>query len=392
MTRIMKTRKQTLMLCLALLSALPGFGNICQTADSICPTSDNICQPSDSIRQSSQQLLLQKGDSCEQQYDTYHALHYYEAAMQLCATPATIRKVAYCQYKRGHFEECIRLLERVEQDSIDHRDMKTKYNCYDNLALKDSALYWGNRLLERYPNDDDMVAKLAHYYNEALLPDSALRYTESYRQTDSTNIFVNRQHAFAYYQKGEFGNALAEYRKLLELNDRTASVYYYAGLCYAKCDSIGEAYDCLLEAARQHHFNHPHVLAQLGIVSIEASIPEGIEYVQKAIELLQPDDLLMFTLNNAIANGYLKRLKFEPCIRYLKTCLQYNPNHTYTLYKLAQAYGYMKDTAHEKLYYQKFIEQAEQKKQVSDSMGALIVEARMRVKKIKEEDFFKGSE
>lgn len=336
-------------------------------------------------------LLLEKGDAYDKQFDTYHALLCYDAALQQDSASHIVRKVAQAQYKRGYYQACIQTLERLDRDSVAHQDMKLRYNCFSNLNIVDSALYWGKTIAEKYPYDSDIIVKLAHHYNTVEQPDSALYYTQNYMIKDSTNIFVNRQQAFATFQKGEYSEALHEYLKLLSLNDHTASVYYYTGLCYARCDSLEQAYNNLLKSAELHQFKHPHVLSQLGIVCIELGITQdGIEYIQSAISLLQPSDKLMFTLKNTLATGYFKKRKYAECAQYLKECMAHDKSSVYTAYRLAQVYGLMNNSALESRYYQEFIRKAEEKEDVHESLKNLIESARKRVREIKEENFFKG--
>lgn len=335
--------------------------------------------------------LLSKGEEYEKQYDTYHALLCYEAALRLDSALSTVRKVAQCRYKRGHYRDCIRTLAVLDKDSVNHQDMRMRYNCYSSLDSRDSAVYWGNAISESYPYDSEVIARMASHYNAMELPDSALRYTQRYKERDSTNIFVNRQQAFAFYQKGAYADALDEYRKLLSMKDDEASVYYYAGLCYAKCDSVEQAYDHLLKAARLQEFNNPHVVSQLGVVCIDYGLPdEGIAYIQKAMSLFKPNEQLMFTLTNTLAGAYFKKHKYDECVQYLKEALAYNENSVYTLYKLAQVYGVMENTPLESTYYRRFVEKAEKKEDVRVSLSKFIESAKERIKEIREEEFFQG--
>lgn len=344
----------------------------------------------DSLKAARLHELLEKGDEYDQQFDTYHAFLCYDAALRLDSSSHVVRKAALSQYKRGYYQTCAQILGKLDSDSLNHQDMKLKYNCFLNLEMADSALCLGKTIAEKYPYDSDIIVKLANHYNFAGQPDSALYYTRNYREKDSTDIFVNRQQAFALYLKGKYSEALNEYRHLLSLSDKTASLYYYMGLCYTKCDSLGRAYDNLLESAKLSKFNQPYILSQLGIVCIDVGMAEdGIEYLQKAISLLRPDDDLMFTLTNSIANGYFKKHKYAECVKYLKESMEYNEESIYGLYRLAQAYGLMKDTAQENRYYQEFIKKAESKADVSESLENLIESAKNRVREIEEGDVFK---
>ncbi len=49
----------------------------------------------------------------------------------------------------------------------------------------------------------------------------------------------------AYYLKEENDKAIEIYNKMLDSGYRQSSVYYYAGICYARCDSILQAYHFL---------------------------------------------------------------------------------------------------------------------------------------------------
>ncbi|MCD8310649.1 MAG: hypothetical protein LUB83_05495 [Prevotellaceae bacterium] len=345
----------------------------------------------DSIQTARLHELVKQGDAYDSQYDTYHAFLCYQAALQLDSTSSIVRKVAQVQYKRGYYRDCIKALEMLHVDSINHQDMKLRYNCYANLDEGSKAVYWGKRMAEEYPYDSEIIVGLAHHYNNAEQPDSALYYTRRYNRNDSTNIFVNRQEAFALYQQGAYTEALTAYRKLLALADSTASLYYYTGLCYAQCDSLELAYKSLLQSAKMEDFGHPHVLSQLGIVTIGLGfVDEGIDYLQKAISLLLPDDQLMYTLTSTIANGYFKWRKYADCAAYLKKSMEYKDNSAYTLFRLGQVYGLMNDTSQESSYYQAFIERAEADEEAREGYEELIENARKRIKEIKEEKFFKG--
>ena len=207
---------------------------------------------------------------------------------------------------------------------------------------------------------------------------------------DSTNVFINRQRAFSFYLKNEYEKALSLYRKLLFSQDNSGETYYYTGVCYAKIDSLNQAYDNLVKANQKKREN-PYILSQLGLIGIKIGFKdEGIKYIQKAITLLQPDTTLMFALNEAVSDAYFSRHKYRESICYLNRCLEIVPSSLFSIYKIARIYGILKDTKKEKLYYQRFVNSVDLSDNgVTEVIKRSYKEAQNRLQAIKEEEFFK---
>ena len=333
---------------------------------------------------------LSVADSLERQHNILYALTWYEEAMRIAPIPQTKRKVASCQYRRGHYKDCIELLSTIEPDSVGYEDMKALFNCYLQLSASDSVLAWGNRILDIQPYEGDVVAKLAHYNNNRERPDSALLYTTAYYERDSTNIFVNRQQAFALYKNGSFKEALHEYLRLQAMGDRNESLYYYMGLCYVQTDSAMQAFNAFKEAAQLGDFKNANIVAQLGMSAIDIGLAnEGIDYINRAITLMEPDKRVMHALVSSIAEGYFNKRDYAQCIKYLKQCVEYDSESPYVLFRIAQAYGKMDNWQKEKEYYKLFIEKAE-KMPSTEILVRYIGYARESILHIDEENFFKG--
>lgn len=336
-------------------------------------------------------LYYHKGDSCEQAFNIYEALDWYTKGRMLVEEPLFLRKIAQCYMKRGQFAESKNVFNMIPKDSLKHFDLRFKYNLHRQLSETDSMLIVGKDILEKYPFDSDVVSGIAASYNTLEYPDTALYYTQQYRLKDSTNIFVNRQHAFAYYQKKDYPQALKYYLELLDLKDVSEYTYYYTGLCYARCDSLGMAYRHLLNASKLSSTENPYILAQLGIVTIELGVvSEGLDYVKKAIVGFQPDSMLMYSLYRSLSGAYFKQTKYNDCISCLKECLAYNPNSIYTFYRIANVYGVLNNTKQEKLYYERFVKEMESKEDASNVLLNLLEEAKERLQAIREDEFMKG--
>ena len=51
------------------------------------------------------QIYVQQGDSCMQQYNTFEALKYYQAAFEMADTIEVRTKLADCYYKLGNYNQ-----------------------------------------------------------------------------------------------------------------------------------------------------------------------------------------------------------------------------------------------------------------------------------------------
>ena len=339
------------------------------------------------------QALIKEADSCRACNNLFRALTIYEEAYLHDASTDVLRKIIQCHYERGGYQKCIDLYESVPTDSLIAQDLKMKFFCFSNLAQGDSAVYYGRLANRADPYDCKIVSRLTHHYNHVQLPDTALYIADLYCRFDSTNVFVNRQRAHSHYLTGDYAKALYEYRRLKHWGDRNESTLYYLALCYAKADSLYLAYENLLEAAELSRNENPTILSQLGTVAVELGIiGEGIGYIEKSIELMQPDGKLLFSLTNTMAEGCFKWGKYEKSISYMKQSLKYPDSNVYVYYRIAQAYGMMKKLKDEQEYYQIFVEKAQKEPSPSPTMKECIEYAQYRILKITETLFFQGEQ
>ena len=361
--------------------------------------------PADSLIAQKVARYLQQGDSCLQHYDSFHALQAYQEAVKLNTEPATLRKLAQCQFERGVYLPCLQTLNQLPQDSIGHQDLRLKFQCFTSLGQPDSAYVTSKTIIDRYPYDAQMTVKLAIMFNQQELPDSALHYIERFRMQDSTNAFVNQHHAYTLYQKKQYAEALNEYLKLLAMKADNASICYYTGLCYTRCDSVMQAVHFLDLAAQKENYTNPHVLAHLGSMCLAASkldrgydakpsrfdyLKKGIEYMKKSIALLHPNRQEMQMLTDGLSNAYFYLGNHEESLKYLKQSLEYYEAPIYPYYKMGQLYGLLRKPKLEKQAFQQFVEKAEQKADVKQSLQNLIDFAKKRIQKLDEEAFFQG--
>ena len=190
------------MFILALLAVLPVWG---EDVDSL-------------------QVLLQMGDSCMQQYNTFEALKYYRQAWEMKDTIDVRTKLADCYYKRGDYRQTADLLKLVPEDSLSHDAFRQLAQSYQKQGDTDSYIYWAGQLLGHFPMDGEIVAGLTLAYAKTNQPQRGIICGMKYSQRDSANILVNRALADAWFMNRDFTAASKLYGRLLEQGDSTRSI------------------------------------------------------------------------------------------------------------------------------------------------------------------------
>ena len=262
---------------LALLTVNPVKGEVLAKKKTIEP-----------VAVDSLQLLLQAGDSCMQQFNTFEALQYFQRAYDLAKIRSQERakekldlplerleklpkekqneiierlkhsaeqsaivdcrvqmKLADCYYKRANYHQSAELLKKIPEDSLSHEAFRQLALSYHKQGDLDSYIYWGTQLVKRYPMDGEVVANLTLAYAQKNQPEIGLKYGLNYSLKDMNNIMVNRAIADAMFLKRDFTAASIWYEALMEQGDSTFNTIYSAGMCYSQIQDLNRAYKYL---------------------------------------------------------------------------------------------------------------------------------------------------
>ena len=323
-------------------------------------------------------LLVQRGDSMMQQYNTYEALKYYQQAYDLAQAqgvtrfsmdadfsmskpyvpedriPRQIRlKLADCQYKRANYRQTAELLKNMPEDSLTHDAFRQLAYSYRQQADMDSYMYWAARLLEHYPMDGEVVAGLTLAYARSNQPQKGIVCALKYTLRDSANILVNRAEAEAWLLNGDYTAAAKLYERLLQQGDSAFSTLYSAGMCYAKIDSLERAYQCLKR------------------------------YLELANQLLLPDTTTMKAITLSQGEAYYLTEHYDKAVESWKKHLAYNPSSIATYYNIASAYYYfLPDGQEAKKYLEKFLALARKEEKPTQQLTEMIEKAEMLLRTI----------
>ena len=344
------------------------------------------------------QILMQRGDSCMQQFNTFEALNHYQRAYDLAEAQDSVRfsmddsdvmskyvpedkiprgvrlKLADCHFKRANYRQTAELLKNMPEDSLSHEAFRELANSYKRLGDTDSYVYWTSQLVKHYPMDGEMVAGLVLGYAQLNQPEKGLTLGLNYSLKDRTNILVNRAVADAFFLKRDFTAAGIWYDQLLQQGDSTFNTLYSAGMSHSQAGNLEKAYNCLSQALVLSQLQHAGCAYRLGVVCVDTKrYEEGLRALDLAIELTKPDTTMMKAITLSQGEGYYLTEHYPEAVEAWKRHLSYNPSSIATYYNIANTYTYLvKDDEQAKKYYQKFLDLARQEAEPNEQLKEMI--------------------
>ena len=363
------------------------------------------------------QILLQAGDSCMQQFNTFEALNHYQRAYDIAKARSQQRaveqlelpldkleglpqerqdeiierlkrdaeqsavvscpiqmKLADCYYKRANYRQASDLLKLIPEDSLSHEAFRELANSYKRLGDTDSYVYWTSQLVKHYPMDGEMVAGLILGYAQLNQPEKGLTLGLNYSLKDRTNILVNRAVADAFFLKRDFTAAGIWYDQLLQQGDSTFNTLYSAGMSHSQAGNLEKAYNCLSQALILSQLQHAGCAYRLGVVCVDTKrYEEGLRALDLAIELTKPDTTMMKAITLSQGEGYYLTEHYPEALEAWKRHLSYNPGSIATYYNIANTYTYLvKDDEQAKKYYQQFLDLARQEAEPNEQLKEMV--------------------
>lgn len=350
-------------IALALLTVIPVRGEVLAKKKTIEP-----------VAVDSLQLLLQAGDSCMKEFNTFEALQYFQQAYQMADSRDVRLKLADCHYKRANYHQTAELLKNVPEDSLSHEAFRQLALSYHKQGDLDSYIYWGTQLVKRYPMDGEIVASLTLAYAQKNQPEIGLKYGLNYSLKDMNNIMVNRAIADAFFLKRDFTAASIWYQGLMEQGDSTFNTIYSAGMCYSQIQDLNRAYKYLQLALIKSGMQHFGCAYRLGIVCNDLhSYDEGLGYLDLALEIQKPDTAVMKAITLSQGEAYYLTKQYAKAVEAWKRHLEYNPSSIATYYNIASAYYYfLDDNQQSKTYLERFLQVARKEENPTPQLKDMI--------------------
>lgn len=304
-----------------------------------------------------QRGFIEAAECCKQMAKYQDALKYYQKAIDINPDNKYVR-IQYIsllcnlqQYEEAFGESSL----LAETDSSAVVLYLQAQSLEGKTGFLDAALGCYHVIQDKYPGDYLAAAKLGQIYNAMQFYEYAIEATEKYRETDTTNIVVNRQNAQAYCLSGDYPTAIERYEYLVGQRDSSFQTYYYLGVSYYATEKYYEAHD-MLEIARKYDPENVNLLYYLGRACAKTSWKkQGIEYLETAIDLSLPKDSAMIRLYKGLRDCC--RLGQEPvkAIQALKEQYKYDKANHKLLYDIGIDYLFMKDNNNATRYLEAFL-------------------------------------
>ena len=306
-----------------------------------------------------QRIWAAKGDSCVQAYDFFHAMQFYNNLTEefINQNASVTRNIAELYRRTGNNEAWLNRLLYLHPDSITYNDLRLMFFANKNLGKEDQMVILADTILRANPYDSEIVTSMATYFNDTEHPDKALAICGDYMQRDSTNLGVMRQYGYATYLLGNYEDAIKTYKKL-EVNgfDNYESALII-GFSLLKLDSAWNARPYLRKAVEKRKGKEYSSYLHLGNANIACGeYREGIENLEKVIEIITPDNELYYSIYNSIGEAFYKQQQYEKAAKAFLECTKYKSDNPLVYYNIAQMCKGMKDENREIKYSKKFLD------------------------------------
>lgn len=232
---------------------------------------------------------------------------------------------------------------------------------FKQMDQADSALWYYMRSLALRPMNESTVAKAVNILINSKRYDEAVSVTASFLAGDPDNTLVAPLQGLAYYRMEDYDSAVDVFKRQEELGNDSYAVHYYLGQSYWHTKLIYRAEE-ELQAAWRADSSDVTLAYSIAAVKTEAYRPfekEVKPWLDKAIEMLQPDPVMMSRLHQQYGLGYYKQQdSWDEAIEHYKIAYRYNPKLISVLSTIAYCYEIKKDYKQALEWYNKYLQVA----------------------------------
>jgi tetratricopeptide (TPR) repeat protein len=257
-------------------------------------------------------------------------------------------------------------------------------------------------------NDLELPINIANVYARMQKPVQALDILAEGLLFDSTNVAIIKTSAFISYKLGDNDSAAYQFEKVLALGDSTKFTRKYMGISYYNTFELDSAITNLRAAYSLDTLDtETTYYLGLALTTMHGKL-EGIEFLKETIELMTPDSAFCGSVYASIARAWSDINERAYSIRYYSKAIANDPYQPIYIYNKARIHDQLGIMHQDRKQlntaigeYERFIEiQLAMLESVMVSRGLDedqistpdINFSRLRIKKIKNELFFMGTE
>lgn len=231
---------------------------------------------------------------------------------------------------------------------------------FNQADMPDSALTYYRLTLSLKPLNESVVSKAARILLSRRDYDSAIRLTDEYLALDPDNFTIAPIKGLAHYSKNEYVPAIEVFERQEKLGNDSYPVHYYLGQCYWHTEVMYRAREELLAAWQidSSDVNLAYSIAAVYADSNRSFEKEVKPWLDKAMDMLQPDPAMMSRLHQQYGLGEFRNNDWERAIGHYKEAYRYNKNFISALSTIAYCYEQKKDYKSALEWYEKYLKVA----------------------------------
>ncbi len=342
-------------------------------------------------------IIYRLGNTFNNLGRTKEAIEKYRYLLLLDSTsvPARIQLANLYSKAQEDKKALIIYSDLSKYDSLNYYYLKQMGRCYQNLDSIDSALVCYSRAHQLNPYDLPMVGQMINLYLKKRDFEKGLQIVNKGLVIDSLNTELLRFRGYLYYLTGKYESAIKDFQVVIQIDSSSHFTQKYYGLSCYHGKNFTEARIWLLKAYEKDTTDKETVFFLGNACWWAAYEEEGIQYLNKTLELLHPDPKEVKQVYAQLAEFYKAMHQFDKAIDSYNKAFEQTPQDPLLLYQMANVYDSgLKDKKKAIEFYQKFIDRINAannfRVQKESAFGPLIDFAEGRINKLKEELFFEG--
>ena len=232
---------------------------------------------------------------------------------------------------------------------------------FRQLEQADSALWYYRKSLALKPMNETVLSKAVGLLIDREDYDGAVAQSEAFLAEDSDNVTIASLKGLALYRKGDYEAAVKVFQRQEDIGNDAYPIHYYLGQSYWHTNVIYRA-EQELQKAWQIDSGDVNLAYSIAAVKKEAMRPfkqEVKPWLDKALEMLEPDPVTMSRIHQQYALGYYGREdSWDLAIAHYKEAYRYNPKLISALSTIAYCYQQKKEYKAAVEWYEKYLKVA----------------------------------
>ena len=264
---------------------------------------------------------------------------------------------AKLMYREKAYQEAIKVLGEINALDTIPEIIGMTGDAYRFIGQSDSALVYYNRFLEIKPFHARTISKKADVLLAARKYDDVLSMTERHLSHYPEDMTVLPIHGTTLHLKKKYRESLQVFEKQLSLGDDSFGIHYYLALNHYMMDNTLQAEK---EFEKAYQIDSTDVSLLYYLAETKSRIrngtnPESERLYERALELLEPDPVMMHNIYGSRAMSFHKAEDYRTAIRYYELSYRYDPKNISAVSSIGYCYERLKEYKKALEYYESYL-------------------------------------